>query len=48
MFYELYKSMAAVDEHKKQPHYAAWNDFKESGGTVSSESMKNDGEFVEV
>ena len=48
VFYELYKNVEAVDYHKKQTHYAAWNDFKESGGTVSSVSLKNDGEFVEV
>ena len=47
-FVEIYTGMDAVDYHKKQPHYAAWNDFKESGGTVSSVSLKNDGEFVEV
>jgi hypothetical protein len=46
IFYELYENMEAVDFHKKQPHYQAWADFKESGGTVSSVSHKNDGEFV--
>ena len=45
-FYELYSSPAAIDHHKKQPHYNLWADFKASGGTVSSETFKNDGEFL--
>jgi Antibiotic biosynthesis monooxygenase len=45
-FYEVYESPAAVDFHKTQPHYQAWADFKESGGTLSSVSHKADGEFV--
>lgn len=45
-FYEVYENPAAVDFHKTQPHYQAWADFKESGGTVSSVSHKADGEFL--
>lgn len=45
-FYELYENAAAIDHHKKQPHYLLWADFKESGGTVSSVSYKTDGEFL--
>jgi len=45
-FYEVYESAAAVDFHKTQPHYAAWADFKESGGAISSVSHKADGEFM--
>lgn len=48
IFYELYADMDAVDYHKNQPHYQAWADFKESGGTVSSVSLKNDGDFVDM
>lgn len=45
-FYELYKNVKAIDHHKKQPHYNLWADFKESGGTISSTTYKNDGEFL--
>ena len=45
-FYELYKSPDAIEYHKQQPHYAKWNDFKESGGTISSTSYKTDAEFL--
>ena len=45
-FYELYKNVGAIDHHKKQKHYQAWTEFKESGGTISSVSHKNDGEFL--
>lgn len=45
-FYELYENAAAIDHHKKQPHYNLWATFKESGGTVSSTSYKTDGEFL--
>ena len=48
VFYELYKDMSAVDSHKKTAHYGAWDAFKSSGGTVSSVSLKNDGEFVQT
>ena len=39
-FYEAYTSAAAVDEHKAQPHFKLWSDFKASGGVVSSVSTK--------
>ena len=39
-FYEAYVSAAAVDEHKAQPHFKLWSDFKESGGVVKSVSSK--------
>lgn len=45
-FYELYKSKSDVDHHKQQPHYKAWADFKESGGTITSVSHKMDGEYL--
>ena len=45
-FYELYQNAAAIDHHKKQPHYNLWADFKASGGTVKSTSFKTDGEFL--
>lgn len=45
-FYELYKNAAAIDYHKKQPHYNLWADFKASGGTIESISYKADGEFL--
>ena len=45
-FYEVYENEAAVDHHKKQPHYNAWAEFKESGGTIKSTSYKTDGEFL--
>lgn len=45
-FYELYKSPAAIDHHKAQPHYKKWADFKASGGTISSTTFKTDAEFV--
>jgi (4S)-4-hydroxy-5-phosphonooxypentane-2,3-dione isomerase len=48
IFYELYKTSAAIEHHKKQPHYQAWADFKESGGTLSAVTYKNDGEFVSL
>ena len=44
-FYEVYENVAAVDFHKTQDHYKAWNDFKEDG-VVSSVSKKADGEFM--
>mmetsp|Transcript_16384 Transcript_16384/g.20427 ORF Transcript_16384/g.20427 Transcript_16384/m.20427 type:complete len:150 (+) Transcript_16384:74-523(+) len=45
-FYEVYEDADAIAFHKTQPHYALWNDFKESGGTVSSVSYKTDGLFL--
>ena len=45
-FYEVYKDAAAIAHHKEQPHYAAWNTFKESGGTISSLSKKATGKFM--
>lgn len=39
-FYEAYKDLAAIDEHKAQPHFKLWSDFKASGGVVSSVSTK--------
>ena len=39
-FYEAYTSAAAVDEHKAQPHFKLWSDFKAGGGVVSSVSTK--------
>ena len=45
-FYELYQNAAAIDHHKKQPHYNLWADFKAGGGTVKSTSFKTDGEFL--
>jgi quinol monooxygenase YgiN len=45
-FYEIYENTAAVDFHKTQPHYQAWADFKESGGTLRSVSHKADAEFI--
>jgi quinol monooxygenase YgiN len=45
-FYEVYKAPSDVDFHKTQEHYKAWVDFKESGGTVSAETKKADGEFI--
>ena len=46
IFYEVYESVDAISYHKEQDHYKAWADFKESGGVVSSESHKLDGEFM--
>ena len=48
IFYELYKTAAGMEHHKKQAHYQAWADFKESGGTLSAVTYKNDGEFVKL
>jgi quinol monooxygenase YgiN len=45
IFYEVYKSSAAIDHHKKQAHYQAWADFKEKG-IVTSVTTKADGEFM--
>jgi (4S)-4-hydroxy-5-phosphonooxypentane-2,3-dione isomerase len=45
-FYEVYDSVEAIDYHKKQPHYQAWADFKESGGVISSTTHKSDGLFM--
>jgi autoinducer 2-degrading protein len=45
-FYEVYKNEAAVDYHKKQPHYNLWADFKATGGTIESVSYKTDAEFL--
>ncbi|KAL7577376.1 hypothetical protein ACA910_002104 [Epithemia clementina (nom. ined.)] len=45
-FYELYKNEAAIDYHKKQPHYNLWADFKASGGTMESTTFKTNGEFL--
>ena len=39
-FYEAYTNAAAVDEHKAQPHFKLWSDFKASGGVKSSVSTK--------
>jgi len=39
-FYEAYTSADAVDEHKAQPHFKLWSDFKAKGGVVSSVSTK--------
>jgi len=35
-FYEAYTSAEAVTEHKAQPHFKLWTDFKESGGCTST------------
>jgi autoinducer 2-degrading protein len=48
IFYELYKSPKGMEHHKQQAHYQAWADFKESGGTLSAVTYKNDGEFVSL
>ena len=48
IFYELYKTAAGMEHHKEQAHYQAWADFKESGGTLSAVTYKNDGEFVSL
>eukprot|EP00588_Corethron_pennatum_P000904 CAMPEP_0194283162 /NCGR_PEP_ID=MMETSP0169-20130528/24772_1 /TAXON_ID=218684 /ORGANISM="Corethron pennatum, Strain L29A3" /LENGTH=152 /DNA_ID=CAMNT_0039028701 /DNA_START=75 /DNA_END=533 /DNA_ORIENTATION=- len=45
-FYEMYKDTDAVQFHKKQPHFALWTNFKESGGVVRSVSHKADGIFL--
>lgn len=45
-FYEVYQDADAIAHHKTQPHYLAWGDFKESGGTVSSVSKKASGKFM--
>ena len=45
-FYEVYQDAAAIDHHKTQPHYLAWGEFKESGGTISSVSKKASGMFM--
>jgi len=45
-FYELWKNGAAVGSHKKEPHFALWTNFKESGGTVSSVTNKANGVFI--
>ena len=37
-FYEVYESAAAVAEHKAQPHFKLWTNFKESGGCKSVSS----------
>jgi hypothetical protein len=37
-FYEVYQDADAIAHHKLQPHYLAWGEFKESGGTLSSVS----------
>jgi autoinducer 2-degrading protein len=37
-FYEVYESAAAVAEHKAQPHFQLWTNFKESGGCKSVSS----------
>ena len=37
-FYEVYASAAAVAEHKAQPHFQLWTNFKESGGCKSVSS----------
>lgn len=46
VFYEVYESIDAIDYHKSQDHYKGWADFKESGGVVSSVSMKLDGLYM--
>ena len=35
LFYETYKDSDAVAEHKAQPYFAKWTQFKESGGCTS-------------
>jgi (4S)-4-hydroxy-5-phosphonooxypentane-2,3-dione isomerase len=35
LFYETYKDSDAVAEHKAQPYFAKWTQFKESGGCKS-------------
>ena len=35
LFYETYKDSDAVAEHKTQPYFAKWTQFKESGGCKS-------------
>ena len=45
-FYEVYENADAIAHHKLQPHYLAWGEFKESGGTVSSVSKKAGGIFM--
>lgn len=46
-FYEIYENLDALDYHKKQPHFALWTNFKESGGVVSSVSHKMEGIFMD-
>ena len=36
LFYEKYVDEAAIEVHRNTPHYAAWADFRESGGVASS------------
>lgn len=45
-FYEVYQDADAIAHHKLQPHYLAWGEFKESGGTLSSVSKKASGKFM--
>jgi (4S)-4-hydroxy-5-phosphonooxypentane-2,3-dione isomerase len=46
-FYEIYtNNHSAIEHHKSQPHYQAWADFKDSGGTISSSTYKANGLFV--
>ncbi|KAL3786637.1 hypothetical protein HJC23_006833 [Cyclotella cryptica] len=45
-FYEVYENADAISHHKTQPHYLAWGEFKESGGTVSSVTKKASGKFM--
>ena len=45
-FYEVYSSQEAVEFHKKQPHFALWTKFKESGGVIKSVSQKANGIFM--
>eukprot|EP00956_Cyclotella_meneghiniana_P004930 scaffold6090_cov79-Cyclotella_meneghiniana.AAC.3 len=45
-FYEVYQDADAIAYHKTQPHYLAWGEFKESGGTLSSVSKKASGKFM--
>ena len=39
-FNEVYRDKAAVIEHKQQPHFKAWEDFKQSGGVEKIEVVK--------
>ena len=45
-FYEVYKDQAAADQHRLEPHFLLWNEFKESGGVASLSVAKCDGLFL--
>lgn len=43
MLYEVYEDDAAVESHRKEPHYLAWQDFKKDGGVISQSVTKCNG-----